>query len=280
MISKMKNNQFLNLKLAAILSAVSILISSCNMSEQVYNDGLIQQRKYKTGQFIPLKNNGSLRAMGSIESNHPILKFVEPKKPSFERNDTIAYQKVEFPELNQAVAQEVGDDSICVQDSCDEIILRNGDIIQGKVLEIGVTEIKYKKCEFQTGPTYSVLKTDVFMVRYANGSKDVFNNNENTVQKQNQVQEQKQSNNTTYETKETDANGILSLIFGSAGLFIVLFVNAIGGVLPLIGLILGIVGLNKINRHPDEYKGKTAAALGTILSAFSIAISLLFLLSL
>ncbi len=58
-------------------------------------------------------------------------------------------------------------------DSCDNIILRNGEEISCKVIEVGVTEIKYNKCPKSGGPIYSILKDDVFMIQYSNGSKDI-----------------------------------------------------------------------------------------------------------
>ena len=56
----------------------------------------------------------------------------------------------------------------------DVVIKRNGDEIEAKVLEIGINEIKYKKFDNETGPTYTVSKSEIFMIKYANGSKDVF----------------------------------------------------------------------------------------------------------
>ncbi len=67
-------------------------------------------------------------------------------------------------------------------DECDIIILRNGNEIKAKIIEIGITEIKYKKCDYADGPTYTALKSDVFMIKYANGSKDVFSDTEQKVQ--------------------------------------------------------------------------------------------------
>jgi len=57
----------------------------------------------------------------------------------------------------------------------DVIILKTGDEIKSKVLEITPDLVKYKKWENHEGPAYSVYKSDVFMIKYANGTKDVFN---------------------------------------------------------------------------------------------------------
>ncbi len=56
----------------------------------------------------------------------------------------------------------------------DIIILRNGDEINAKVTEIGIDEIRYKRASNPDGPTIVIAKSDVFMIKYKNGSKDVF----------------------------------------------------------------------------------------------------------
>lgn len=56
----------------------------------------------------------------------------------------------------------------------DIIICRNGDEISSKVLKISKTEIEYKKWTNQDGPTYTLEKAEVFMIKYQNGEKDVF----------------------------------------------------------------------------------------------------------
>jgi len=58
--------------------------------------------------------------------------------------------------------------------SQDVITKKSGEDINAKVLEVTSTEIKYKKFDNQTGPTISILKSDVFMIKYENGTKDVF----------------------------------------------------------------------------------------------------------
>jgi len=59
--------------------------------------------------------------------------------------------------------------------SQDVITQNTGEDIQAKILEVNQTEIKYKKFDNQTGPTFNVLKSDVLMIRYENGTKDIFN---------------------------------------------------------------------------------------------------------
>ena len=63
----------------------------------------------------------------------------------------------------------------------DVITLKNGEDIQSLVQEIGEVDIKYKKFDNPNGPNYTLKKSEIFMIRYANGSKDVFVNNASPV---------------------------------------------------------------------------------------------------
>lgn len=56
----------------------------------------------------------------------------------------------------------------------DVLIKRSGEEIEVKVIEIGMDEIKYKRLDNMEGPLFSILKSDVFMIKYENGTKTVF----------------------------------------------------------------------------------------------------------
>jgi len=64
--------------------------------------------------------------------------------------------------------------------SQDFIILKNGDEIKAKVLEIKDHQIDYKKYTNPTGPTYHLNKSEIFMIKYASGDKDIFNASQST----------------------------------------------------------------------------------------------------
>ena len=57
----------------------------------------------------------------------------------------------------------------------DLIILKSSEEIKAVVQEIGLNDVKYKKYENPNGPTYTLLKANIFMIKYENGNKDVFN---------------------------------------------------------------------------------------------------------
>ena len=56
----------------------------------------------------------------------------------------------------------------------DIIVKKNGDEINSKVLEITTDAVKYKRTDNLEGPTISIYKNEVFMIKYANGTKETF----------------------------------------------------------------------------------------------------------
>lgn len=121
---------------------------------------------------------------------------------------------------------------------CDVITMKDGKDVDAKVLEISTTEIKYKNCDNLEGPTIAVLRKDVFSIKYANGKKEVFT----------------QEKSSTSETGDRKVEG-LSLTAFILGLLSF-------GPIPI---VLGIIGLNKINKHPEKWSGKGFATTGIIL---------------
>ena len=56
----------------------------------------------------------------------------------------------------------------------DNIVLRNGEEIPAKVLEVSQTDLKYRKAANPDGPVYTAPLRDVLLIKYANGTKDTF----------------------------------------------------------------------------------------------------------
>ncbi|GAB3195094.1 hypothetical protein ABID22_000003 [Pontibacter aydingkolensis] len=56
----------------------------------------------------------------------------------------------------------------------DVLLKRNGEEIQVKVQEITLDAVKYKRYDNLEGPIISIAKRDVFMIKYENGTKEVF----------------------------------------------------------------------------------------------------------
>ena len=57
--------------------------------------------------------------------------------------------------------------------SQDIIVMRNGDELEVKIKEILINEIKYISSTYTDGPVYTIPKSDVFMIKYPNGNKEL-----------------------------------------------------------------------------------------------------------
>ena len=95
----------------------------------------------------------------------------------------------------------------------DIITKKDGEDIQAKVLEVLTSEIKYKKFDFQDGPTYTELKSNILMIRYENGLKDIFVQEKVTGKPIGQIIESSYDN---YPVKKTQ--DLLTLKFGYSNL--------------------------------------------------------------
>jgi hypothetical protein len=56
----------------------------------------------------------------------------------------------------------------------DSLIMKSGEIISAKVIEINTAEVKYKKFDNLAGPVYSISKSDLTFIKYENGTKEDF----------------------------------------------------------------------------------------------------------
>lgn len=83
--------------------------------------------------------------------------------------------------------------------SQDTLRFTNNQIKAVKVLEVGISEIKYLRFDNLTGPTYTVGKYDVQSIKYANGQIDSFDVKAEPSVQQNKVPEKLENNNSAQE---------------------------------------------------------------------------------
>ena len=90
----------------------------------------------------------------------------------------------------------------------DIIFRKNGDEIKAKVIEVGNSEIKYKRFENQSGPTYVIKTSEVFMIKYENGEKDVFNEQPGSQKEKTADARQRSENTKTTSNRQDNQNQI------------------------------------------------------------------------
>jgi len=60
----------------------------------------------------------------------------------------------------------------------DTLSMRSGENILVKVIEVGTSEVKYKKIDNLNGPIFSMLKSDLLIIKYENGTSEDYSKEE------------------------------------------------------------------------------------------------------
>lgn len=86
----------------------------------------------------------------------------------------------------------------CAQDI---ITTKDGSDIQARILEVTNSEIKYKRFSNLEGPTFTISKSDILIIRYENGENEVFKESDNR-----QDPAQNRYNQTQHQSRNTPNN--------------------------------------------------------------------------
>lgn len=151
--TSIKTSVFIYLVSAIIINS---LFTSCSIGKRKYMSGYNIEWKHK-------KNNIETRDYVNNESKETReIKKEEPLMASTENK--IQYKKEENKSL--------------IIESCDVITMKNGDEIKAKIIELTESQIKYKPCNDLDGPIRSIEKQNAFMIKYVNGTKEMFDKEE------------------------------------------------------------------------------------------------------
>ena len=233
----------------------------------------LQKRSYRNGYYVSWNNKGSSHLK---VAKHVEAKKVEPIqissevlniKPSNTHEPLLASaQKLKKPEVKSSPIKLLK----LLNDSCGDLItLREGTEIEAKVIEIGPKAIKYKRCNNLEGPTIVVNIDNVFMIKYSNGTKEVF---KKEVIKKDEVQK---TFSKPEEQKPKPPKEFNPMAIASIATFILYFTI----ILAPLPLIFGLIALHQFKKDPEKYKGKWMAIVGVIpglLALFILFIALLF----
>lgn len=160
--------------------------------------------------------------------------------------------------------------SFAPEDSCDFVVLANGEEFYARVTEISEELLRYKKCENLNGPTYSMSRSKVLFVRYVNGTKEILNPTVPkptiSVPKVEQPRELSdyEKNALAERKRKTDQFGLAGFVLGIVG--VVTFFTLVP---PLLGLIMSAIGLRD---GYTTYNGNTKgyAIAGLVLSLLGV----------
>jgi hypothetical protein len=252
-------------QIAVLLCAVTFL--GCAVQKRHYMKGFYVERKSRSG-YIAVSANAAVKTPGTLPGTNAKVQDPAGLKTIIQ----------DYPILSaHTESQRRFTPLVQKKEDCDLIVLRSAEEVKGKVVEITTDLIKYKRCDMPDGPVYSVRKSEVFMIKYANGSKEIINPEGN---KGVPAADQKTTTETPAAHKKMHPYAIASFVISIAllvslmgeGIFVAL------GALAVASVIFAIVALGASAK--EQWRGRglaiTAIVLSTIFSMFLLlAVSLM-----
>lgn len=257
----MKINKLL---IISMLICIGIISSNCTVQKRSYRSGYYVSWNKKTVPVLKIAKHTDEKNSASFQN--------EISKP--ETINTTKLQEPLFASVEKLVMREVKRLKVkplmLAGDSCNDVItLRDGKDITVKVIEVSSKFIKYKRCDNLTGPLIVVNTDNVFMIKYANGSKEVF--------KKSLVLDQDRPNQTSeqIQIKPAIEKKYNDMAIASLATFILYFTI----ILAPLPFIFGLIALNQFKKNPEKYKGKWMAIVGATPGIIALCILLLLMLT-
>ncbi len=215
-----------------------IFLSNCTINKRHYRDGYqLSWNKTK----VKISNQ-------SKNEEEKLSHFIDLYKLSEPENEAVLYassKKSIYPTIKKKTINSF----ILPPDSCGDLItMLNGEEISAKVIEINQNIVKYKTCDNLDGPLFIESKDKIFMIRYVNGTKEVFPKTTSKpavkVNTDNKNTKDVLSGNSA---KKINPMALASLI--CVGAFFLYF--------PLVlAPIFAVIACIQFKKHPDRYKAK------------------------
>jgi hypothetical protein len=233
----------------------------------------VQKRIHKPGYFVQWNKNYKSQSKELKED-----KQLEIALNEIETKDNIIPSSITINELNEEASLYLKDEvetslikqHYVTEEKCDIIFFKDGKEVEANVKEISDDFIKYTPCNSE-GPIYSISTSKIFMIKYATGTKEMFDVEEKKVE----YYDNRQNKTLGNENEGPDIAGIIGFVLGLFGLISVWFLPILGGLLGLTALILGIVSLSK--RTKNKGFGVASLILGILTLIFIILVFVLAL---
>ncbi|RRB10965.1 DUF4190 domain-containing protein [Larkinella knui] len=272
LVCENKGFQYRSLVFLLVLSALGGL-SSCHRAPYAYYLPTHERAPQRvTAHELPSKSASDPVLTASLDEA-----VSAPAKSVWEETAAPALKPVSATDVYRpAFRQQVKRKRLgrSVPPSCDQIVLRNGDVIEAKIKEVGVNEIKYKKCDRQDGPDYTISKRDVLSIKYTNGDVERFNATTSSSSSSSSRSSYDSPTNGQQNGPRTDPFAIVAIATG--GLAILTGYGAF--LLGAAAIVFGALSLSRIRKEPGRFKGKGLALGGMIAGIVSAGIILLYIL--
>jgi hypothetical protein len=152
-------------------------------------------------------------------------------------------------------------------DECFTMYLKNGDVLEVKLLQITPTEIKYQRCNKPGDPEIIISKSDVFSIKDKAGEVIYSAKNESWRAGSNA------------DTRRVEGLSLASGILGIGSLTIGLFIWPVGMAAGITAFVLGLISLRGF-RNNREARGQGWAITGIVAGGLWSILGILLLFSL
>ena len=249
--------KYTNLFLALIVLLVG-LSSSCKIEKRVHRPGYhVEWHKKPKSVQKPVAEEAQTekaeltkaqhREQPSSQNEENLTTDVSGFDASVEVQNSISEMRSEAEALVRAVLQPQ-------LVACETILLVDGSRISAKILEINDNDIKYKRCDYQDGPTITIHVNRVDRVIYPNGVEDLFMGSSTGPHARARD---------VPRTGGTEPLGVISMSLAIVGIFFA------GIILGLVALILAAISFGKFAREPER-TGRGFAIAGMIIGILAI----------
>jgi hypothetical protein len=238
------------------LLLISLLIFNCTVSK----------RHYRKGYHLAWHNN-SRAASKETNISKDFVRHERVNRIEDQFNRALEITRVEITASAEQMKVNANKRKQLKQvrlenDTCGDVLtFRDGTEITVKIVEVFNGTVKYLPCNNLDGPLRVTNGEKIFMIKYANGTKEVFKEPAKVNTMPNAQREP--------QAKKLNGLALASFISACMGIFFPVFFP--------IALILGVIALVQMSKYPDKYKGKWMAVLGVILGAIFVLLLVLFL---
>jgi hypothetical protein len=254
------------IRICSLLMSI-LLFTACSLEKRVHRPGYhitwsekvnaSNTQKFNTRKKDAYDVSSSKDYISGEESNFMNSKALSPITRSF--SQTLQNTGTALPYKKKLLRNEA--DSLI---ACDILTLNTGQDIEVKVIEVGTTIIKYRRCDNLDGPIVSINKSEAFMIKYPNGQKDVFTPSLGV-----------SAAPVKPNAFSADSLSLASLILGILSLSVIYLAPLFG----LLALVLGALTIKKIETSTDPKKAKKTATIGMVCGGIALIIVGLYVLA-
>jgi len=152
------------------------------------------------------------------------------------------------------------------EDKCFSMYLKNGDVVEVKIIQIGTDDIKYKRCNKPDDPEMVISKADVFSIKDSNGDSVYSSKDENW------------KRGGSASDGRTDRLALASGITGIGAITLGLIYFPLGLAAGLAAGIMGIISLSRFRKN-SRLRGEGWAITGVVAGSLWLLLTALVIIA-